>query len=170
MKITARAIEVIANVLIIALALLLGTVVVHKYFFKKSSPTEAARIQPVLGSKITFSGVDWTSQPKTLILALQTGCRFCNESAPFYKRIIDVTRGKNVKLVAIFPSPVEESAAHLNQLGLTDLEVKQSPLKALQTNGTPTLILINQKGEITDFWMGKLEPDKENEVIGKLTS
>ena len=117
-----------------------------------------------------MSDVNFSSQPKTLVLVLQAGCRFCNESAPFYKRIIENTQNKNVKLVAVFPTSVEESKAYLNELGLTNLEVKRSPLDNIQVSGTPTLILTNEKGEITDYWVRKLPSDKETEVINKLNS
>ena len=112
--------------------------------------------------------INWSQQPKTLVLALQTGCRFCNESAPFYKRIIETVKNKNIKLVAVFPTEIEESAKHLEELGLTNIEVKRSSLGSLQVSGTPTLILTNNKGEITDYWVGKLPPDKETEVLDKL--
>jgi hypothetical protein len=35
---------------------------------------------------------------------------------------------------------------------------------------TPTLILTNEKGEITHFWVGMLPAEKENEVISRLNS
>ena len=59
---------------------------------------------------------------------------------------------------------------YLNELGLTNLEVKRSSLDNIQVSGTPTLILTNEKGEITDYWVGKLTPDRETEVINKLNS
>lgn len=114
--------------------------------------------------------VNWSQQPKTLILALQKGCHFCNDSAPFYKRVIETVRNKNVKLIAVFPTEVDEGIAHLKELGLNGMEVKQSSLGSLQVSGTPTLILTNEKGEITNYWVGKLTPDKETEVINKLNS
>lgn len=98
-----------------------------------------------------MAGIDWTKQRKTLILALQANCHFCNESAPFYRRIAESTKGTDVQLIAAFPTPVESSAAHLKELGLTSLAVTQVPLTSLQTSGTPTLILANDRGEITDY-------------------
>lgn len=162
--------ELAANILIIVVAFLLIGVIVQKYFFSATEVNQKARVQPVIGSKLNVSDVNFSSQPKTLVLVLQTGCRFCNESAPFYKRIIENIQNKNVKLVAVFPTSIEESKAHLNELGLTNLEVKRSPLDNIQVSGTPTLILTNEKGEITDYWVGKLLPDKETEVINKLNS
>ena len=166
-KLNQRA-EFTANILIIVAAILLIGVVVQKYFFSTTVVNQKAQMQPVVGAKLNMADVNFSSQPKTLVLALQTGCHFCNESASFYKRIIENTQNKNIKIVAVFPTGIEESKAHLNELGLTNLEVKRSPLDNIQVGGTPTLILTNQKGEITDYWIGKLSPDKETEVINKI--
>lgn len=162
--------ELIANLLIIVVAVLLIGVIGQKYLFSSKAINQKARPQPIVGSMLNVPDVDFSSQPKTLVLALQTGCRFCNESASFYKRIIENARNKNIKLVAVLPTDVEESKAHLNELGLTNLEVKRAPLENIQVGGTPTLILTNEKGEITDFWIGKLPLNKETEVINKLNS
>ena len=162
--------ELAANISIIVVAVLLIGVFFQKYFFSTTAVNQKAPVQPVIGSKLNVSDVNFSSQPKTLVLALQVGCRFCNESAPFYKHIIENTQNKNVKLVAVFPTNIEESKAHLKELGLTNMEVRSLPLDNIQVRGTPTLILTNEKGEITDYWVGKLTSDKETEVINKLNS
>ena len=68
------------------------------------------------------------------------------------------------------PTGVEESKAHMDELGLTGLEIKRMPLDSIRVGGTPTLILTNDKGEVTDYWVGRLTSDKEIEVINKLNS
>jgi len=166
-------VELTANILIIVVALLLGAVLVQKYFL--SNPATAltkqpSRLKPEIGAKMDVPNVNWTQQAKTLVLVLQAGCRFCNESAPFYKRLIQTVQNKNVKLVAVFPTDIEKSTAYLNELGLTNMEVRQSSLDSLKVSGTPTLILTNETGEITDYWVGRLSPEKETEVINKLNS
>ena len=163
-------IEVIANIFIIVVAVVFGVVLVQKYFFSASTPNQQARVQPTVGTKVKILDEDWSKQSKTVILALQTTCHFCNESAPFYKRLMQTVQGKNIKIVAVFPQKVEESTAHLNQLGVTGMEVKQAPISVLDASGTPTLILTNDKGEVTNYWVGKLPPDKEAEVINTLNS
>ena len=67
----------------IVTALLIGGIFVKKYFLDKPIVSgEAARLQPAIGSKIDLAEVNWANQPKTLILVLRKGCRFCTESAP----------------------------------------------------------------------------------------
>lgn len=138
---------------------------IHKYIFAPSNPPESV---PTVNKQITVPEVNWSGQPKTLVIAFQSSCRFCNESAPFYKRLIETVKDKNIKLVAVLPTEIEESRAHLDKLGLTNLEVRQASLDSIQVNGTPTLLMVNNKGEVTDSWVGKLPPNKETEVINKL--
>ena len=163
-------VELTANILIIIVAVLLVGVIVQRYFFAKSDPSQQARVEPTVDKQINLPDENFANQPKTLILALQTTCHFCNESAPFYKRLIENAKGKNIKLVAVFPQSVEESTAHLNELGLSGMEVRRSSLDNIQVSGTPTLILTNDKGEVVNYWVGKLPADKETEVINILNS
>jgi thiol-disulfide isomerase/thioredoxin len=165
----AQKVELVANATIIVAAVLLIGVVSKKYFFSPKAYSQPARVQPVVGSKLNLPAVQWAGQ-QTVVVALQTGCGFCNESAPFYRRLAESVKGRNVQLIAAFPTPVESSAAHLQELGVTGFAVKQLPLDALQTSGTPTLILTNAEGEITDYWLGKLTPEREAEVLEKLDS
>ncbi|MDQ3633333.1 MAG: hypothetical protein M3405_02330 [Acidobacteriota bacterium] len=160
-------VELVANIFIILVALAIGGVLVQKYFLPAPS-NQQVRIEPKIGSQMNAPDVNWSEQPKTLVLALRADCRFCNESVSFYKRIVETVKNENIKLVAVFPTEIEESAKHLKELGLTNIEVKRSSLNSLQVSGTPTLILTNNKGEITDYWVGKLPPDKETEVLNKL--
>ncbi len=168
MNTVGRKLETAANIAIIVVAILLGAVIIQKYLLPSSSQPE--RTAPVIGKQMNLSDVNWASQPKTLVLALSTTCSFCNESAPFYKRLIENVKGKNVKLIAVFPTDAEKGRAHLKELGLSDIEVKQSPLANMQVSGTPTLILTDEKGEVTNYWLGKLQPDKELDVINKINS
>jgi thioredoxin-related protein len=162
-------IELAANVLIIIVAVLLGGMIAQKYLF--STPDgSSARVKPTVGKTLSLSDVNFSEKPRTVLLALQTTCRYCNESADFYKRLVEETKGRNIKLVAVFPTKVEDSARHLTELGVTGFEVKQSPISALDASGTPTLIITNDKGEVTNFWVGKLPAEKETEVINQLKS
>lgn len=163
-----KKVEIPISTFILISSILVSGFLVKKYLF--SSSDWRAREQSAAGKQMNLPGINWAEQPKTLILALQTSCHFCNEGAPFYKRLIESVKDKNMKLIAVFPTDIEESKAHLNKLGITNMDVKQASLDSIQVRGTPTLILINNKGEVTNFWRGKLSPDKETEVLEKLIS
>ena len=102
------------------------------------------------------------------MLVLSKDCRFCDESVDFYKKLISDTKGKNVNIVAALPQEKKAAEEWINGHGIQGIEVRQSQLNSLDVSGTPTLIILNNKGEVSDFWIGKLSAEKELEVINKL--
>lgn len=112
--------------------------------------------------------VDWQVNQRTLLIVLQKGCRFCTESMPFYKTLVEKSKEKGIKLIAVLPSSREESIRYLKENGVDIQDIKQSQLDLINVQGTPTLILVNEKGEVSNSWIGKLSSNKEVEVIGNL--
>lgn len=165
-------VELVANFLLIVVAVVCLTILSQQYFFNSStiSALSKSKEETLLNnnSKIEIPDVQFSEYDKTLILALQTGCHFCSESAPFYQKLQETVKGKNIKLVAVLPSDVSSSQEYLKKLGLSNIEPKELPLNSLQVSGTPTLVLVNAKGEIIDSWVGKLNSEKESEVLNKL--
>ncbi len=68
------------------------------------------------GRTVQIHGVDWGKAPHTLVLALQTGCHFCADSAPFYRALLK-ERAPNWQAVAVLPQPVEQSVAYMRAKG-----------------------------------------------------
>jgi hypothetical protein len=161
-----KKVELLANVAIIVIALLLGAVLVKRYLMPtaQTSPPAAAQIQP--GTKINLPGVDWGKSDQTLVIALSEGCRFCSESADFYQRLAkEKASAGGVRLIAVLPQEVSQGQTYLSKLGVVVDEVRQSPLGAIGVSGTPTLLLVDNKGTVKQSWLGKLPPDKETEVL-----
>lgn len=161
-------IELTANILIIVVALLLGGFLVKKFFFP-GAPELPQRKSPVVGQQVADVGINWAENQRNILLVLQKGCKYCTESAGFYKRLIEQTKDKNIKVTALLPQSKEEAGQYINELGLSGIEVRQSQLDSLNVGGTPTIIVTDNQGVISDTWMGKLPPDIESEVIKKLT-
>ncbi len=113
--------------------------------------------------------MDWAKSNRTLLLVLQEGCHFCSESAPFYQRLArETAQLSGVHLVAVLPQDVAEGTKYLNSLGVPIQDVRQARLDAMRVAGTPTLILIDDKGVVTNSWVGKLSGEKEAEVLNQL--
>lgn len=160
--------ELIANVSIILLALVIGGVLIKKSVFPGDlRNTDQAELRA--GDRIEAIDENWQGNRKMLILALQAGCRFCSESAPFYKRLLETIEREQVAVIAVFPTEVDESTRYLERLGVTGIEVRRLPLNSLRVRGTPTLILADSNGKVTDIWVGKLSADQEANVMSKLT-
>lgn len=170
MKNLSKKIEVLANVCII-IAALAFTVMLAKRLIKPTlplAPTPAEMNIPA-GTRADFLNVDWSKSNRTLLLVLQEGCHFCSESAPFYQRLArETAQASGVHLVAVLPQDTAEGAKYLKSLSVPIQDVRQAQLDSLKVMGTPTLILIDDKGVVTNSWVGKLSSDKEAEVLNQL--
>ena len=164
-----KKIELLANVSIIVVAVLLGFVLVKRFVFAPT-PTETGENIKV-GTKISLPDIKWSQSERNLVLVLQTGCHFCTESGPFYQHLTrETTAVPNVRLIAALPQDVGEASQYLNGLGVTVNEIRQAPPSSLGVRGTPTLLLVDNTGTITDVWIGKLSPERQAEVLRRLKS
>jgi hypothetical protein len=124
--------------------------------------------RPVIqaGQRLEIPGVKFTEGRKTLVMALQTGCHFCTESAPFYREILKAFEGKqNVEALGAFPQPEPDARKYLREHGLSLDKVVEVKPGTLKIGGTPTLLLISHKGIVERVWLGKLPPKVEREVL-----
>ena len=186
---TARGIQVTAHLAIIFTAVLISAVVIKNYIIgdrsrssdvvrpeaasvaqpnQREAPSRrsppASQLQP--GTRIELAGVDWKKNGQTLILALSDKCHFCTESAPFYQRVVK-QRGKT-SLVAVLPQPVDQGRKYLEGLGVEINDVRQVSFPAVGLRGTPTLILADNNGVAIESWIGKLPPNREADLLGRL--
>ena len=155
-----KKIELAANLAILLVSCLLAVVLVKTYFLSESGEE--------VTSAPTVSALDiaWNQNGQTLILVLSRNCRFCTDSAPFYKKLSHSKR--NTHLVALVPQSVEEGREYLEKLGVTVDEVKQFSLEKIGVSGTPTLLLVDTSGVVKNFWVGKLSPEQKATVLSVL--
>jgi hypothetical protein len=159
-----RAIELLVNLAILVLCVVLSAVLVKKYFF--GPPPEPVGIS--VGARIAVPDFDWRRQPQTVVLALQQNCRFCSESAPFYKTLIAEASRRGVRVVAVFPQDEASARTYLAGLGVEAPELKIADFRALEIRGTPTVLLADREGVATHVWRGKLPESREQDVLDAL--
>ena len=122
----------------------------------------------LMSIKESLPGVDWAKNRRTLVLALSTQCHFCTESAPFFQRI-QKERARDLKLLAVLPQSITEGHRYLEGEGVKVDDVRQAELSSIGVNGTPTLLLVDSKGAVSQVWQGKLQPEQEGGVLAVLT-
>jgi hypothetical protein len=168
---TSKKIEVLANISIIVVALLACVLLVQNLLPSITGrPTpKATALAPPVGATISLPGVEWGLRNGNILLILSTKCHFCADNAPFYKALVNEAKKRgNVDLIAIFPQTVGESEIYLRGLGLAIDKVVQASLSSVGARGTPTLVLIDNKGKVKNTWMGRISPDKQSEVLRQL--
>lgn len=123
----------------------------------------------LIGKKMALAGVDWSKNQRTLVFALQAGCHFCSESGSFYQRLAQQRANfGDTRLVAVLPQGPDDARKYLGKIGFAADEIQQASLSSLGVRGTPTLLLVNESGIITDVWDGKLSPARENNLLARL--
>ena len=161
-------IEAAANIIVVVIAVVVGSVFLKDRLSPAASEPEAVKAGDKLAN---LDGWDWSAHEQTLVLGLRKGCHFCEDSAPFYQRLIaqQQQRGANSPIVAVFPDSAEDAKEVVQSEGLTVQTLARVPLEKLKASGTPTLLLIDKTGTVLNAWIGMLSPRQELEVIGAAT-
>lgn len=113
-------------------------------------------------------GIDYSAAPRTLLLSLSTKCHYCEESLPFYKRLIDEQHrsAEKLSLFALFPNSETEVKDYQKRNQLDLKYVANVHPSSIDVAGTPTLVLVDAEGKVSDVWVGKLSSADEQEVMG----
>jgi thiol-disulfide isomerase/thioredoxin len=155
--------EAIANVTVIAVALVVGYVLLKDKVAGPRLPQSIAA-----GDRLAaLPGLDWSGHRRTLVLALNSGCHYCQDSVPFYQRLVQAVKpnGDDLEIVAVFPNDAEAVQQLMKQESLAMRSIPTVPLEKLGVAVTPTLVLVGRGGRVERFWAGLLSPRQELEVL-----
>lgn len=153
---------------IVVVSIVFVGVVTHRYLLtSKISPALAAEVP--IGEKLDLPGTSWEANGHTVVVALRKGCRFCDESAPFYRRLNkEISDRQNISIIAVMPDTVENSREHLKNLEVPFSDIKEARLKSVRVSATPTLLIVDKTGIVIAGWIGRLSLENEQEVIETL--
>jgi len=157
-------IEGVANVAVILLAIVMGSIFLKDRFFTPNP--QADEVKP--GVQLArLDAWDWGAHDRTLVLALRKGCHFCEDSAPFYRRLLaeHEREGSTTEIVAVFPDAADAVKEVVQTEGLKVPALAEVPLEQLKASGTPTLLLVDRNGKVLKAWIGMLSPREELEVL-----
>jgi peroxiredoxin len=168
-----RRLENFANIAVILVAVVFLVLVGVRYFYPKLQERTQTKPEPpsadkLIGKQVSLSGMDWAKHGHSLVFALQTHCRFCTESAPAFKDLVNQAKELNVQSVGIFPEPVEESKTYLGSFGIAMDSISQDKLTSVGVAVTPTLLLVDEKGVVKYAWIGKFDVNRTREVLNRL--
>lgn len=157
-----RVLEISANVgILIVAALILGNFAWSKFRPKQDISG------PIVGNSVALAGVNWKDNGSTLLMVLQKGCRYCEESAPFYRKLHDGRAGYTPRMLAVIPGEAVDTARYLSAQGVLTDGIINVSLREVNVSATPTLLLIDETGHIKNVWVGKLDDAREKEVLDK---
>src|SRR5713226_9594614 len=162
-------VEVAANVAVILLAVVIGSVfLMDRFAAPGPGPNEVKAGDQLPG----LHAYDWKAHDRTLVLALRNGCHFCEDSMPFYRRLAKLEQSNQiggVHLVAVFP---DDPAVVRQVVETQQLTIEVLPgieLGQVKVQATPTVMLVDEQGRVSKVWMGQLPAAEEAEVIAAIS-
>ena len=160
------------NIGIITLAILLTGLGVRRYRVAQLTSRSQLPAYFKAGARFPVNGLDWTRSFQTLVIVLEQSCAICSENAPFY-RLIQQNRSDSARtrLVVLLGGDPDKATAYLENLQLSFDQVKPVFLRDLKPYGlvgTPTAVLVNDEGIVTNLWSGSLTEPQQSEVLRAL--
>lgn len=162
-----RYVETAANICIICLGIALCLLLVRRVTAPGARTQRADGLRA--GQPLRGLDIQWQSNEGTLVLALSTQCKYCAESAPFYRRLTATAREQGIPVIALLPQEPTEARGYLQAKGIEVSGVHRSQ-SSIGISAFPTLMLVNRAGILDEFWVGKLGPDEERRVEVRLAS
>jgi hypothetical protein len=117
-----------------------------------------------------LDGISFGRAEVTVAVVVQTECRFCAESMPFYRKLSGLRAGGRIQLVVLSQEAVTATESYLHQRELEVDRVGQLKGADLPVVGTPTLLLIDKTGTVERSWLGRLTATQEKEVTEHIAS
>jgi hypothetical protein len=114
-----------------------------------------------------IENVSYDKAESTLVLALNTQCKFCRESLPFYRKLLS-THSPTTQIAIIFPNPDKEVLEFVDEAKLPAPAVGGQDFSKFQIDGTPTLVLVGRNGKVQDLWAGELTAAREKQVLSAI--
>lgn len=106
---------------------------------------------------------------RSIVLILNADCKYCEASLDFYKRLANSKYdAKSKQLTALFLQPEEFVNKYVKDKNLSIRAIPGANFEKLKVGLTPTIVVVDRQRQIIKSWFGKLEPDKEQEVINIL--
>lgn len=164
------AVQLLANIGVIALCVLVGWMAVKKSGAWTGAPDPSGR-PPVYRSGDAIdavAGVDFKAARRTLVMVVREDCRFCAESLPFYQKLSQAhakNPGQDLRVIVATTDAHEALAAYLKSNHVDVDQVVTIAAGALKVPGTPSLLLVDATGRILNFWRGRLPPQQEQEAL-----
>ena len=90
---------------------------------------------------------------RTLVLFGQASCGACQDAKPFLQQLVTALQPRAAVVVASPGKGMTDDTAWAAEIGVPDTAVHAVP-RRLRVRVTPTLVLVNARGEILGAWEG----------------
>jgi thioredoxin-related protein len=167
-KESSRPLEWALNLLSIAFLVYISYILVTHHLGLGFAHGQSASANAKIGQKVLLRDVNWEQNSRTLILVLSPSCRFCEESAPFYRNLLKNQVAGQWQAVIVVPEKIATTTAYVQTHGFIGVQALSANFESLGVLATPTLLLTDREGKLQQFWVGELGTNEEEAVAAAL--
>ena len=163
--------EKYANVSIIVAAVLFVSMWgLHFLRTPQSQPSGPGLPEYLAGELLpTMEGVELRANRQSVLLFMNSQCRFCTESMPFYRSLAE-SQSRDYDVLAISREPLDSLRGYLTLHALRpDQTISVAENTELRLTKTPTLIVTDHTRVVRGVWLGQLTPEQEQQVRAALS-
>ena len=119
-----------------------------------------------VGSQIgDIDNVTWSDAGVTAVIWLNSSCQFCDQSMEFYRRL--VAKPRVGRVIAMGSEDRGVIHAYLLKHGVEPDQIVSVVPGRLKVVGTPTLLLVDSGGLVTESWIGRIRTKNAEDLILK---
>ena len=156
--------EVAGNIVFVVVAVVLcAYILVH--WAGRTAKTDAVAAFPVGQPLPVMPGVEYADARLNVLLVLNSECRFCTDSVPFYRRLAGTARRPKARVIAAGMQPEAELRRYLAQHDVAVDKIVELQPAMLSVRGTPTVIAADEHGLVKASWIGVLSRADENALL-----
>lgn len=153
-------IRLVSEAIAAAAAVTLLMVAAARYALPAAPPPVTA-----VGARLEASvGIDFRAGARTVVLFLQSDCRFCRESTPFYQRLT-ARDTAGVQIVVAAPAADAGMRRYLSTHEIEPDALVYVEQGELPVFATPTVLAVDPTGLVTHAWTGRLDAEQETNVL-----
>jgi peroxiredoxin len=108
--------------------------------------------------------------PLTLLMVTTSHCGYCTASMPYFEALTAAAGKAGTRVVAVTSEEPATNGQYLSEHKVRFDAVVSAKDNSIRYRGTPTVIVVDHDGKVQRAWTGKLNGDREAEILAAITS
>ena len=159
---TTSKLESVSNIAVIIAAIALCAVLVRNQFF---TPQESGSPKSLQGATIDLASLTSSPSRRNLVMFISETCHFCEQEMPFYRTLREKLPSQ-ASLLAVFPPQEPDPDKFLAAKAVKVDHVSGSTaLAEIGVRGTPTLLLVDDRGKVVRAWVGAQPAEEHAKIV-----
>ena len=136
-----------------------------------SSSSNGEESRQLVGTTLSIPGARWnTPAAHNLVVAVSSRCKYCRQSAPFYRSLsqLHLVQPERFQFIVVSGDKPEELSQFLSTNAIAPDQAVTASLKGLGIRSTPTIVVADSRGRVQSSFIGSLSSEQERSLMALL--